>query len=443
MLALDVGTSSIRVAVHGDDGEPSGDVASRKYQTTDADELADAVRSAVEEALGGEEVDAVGASTFGHSLLCLDGRGRPASPVYMWRDTRSEDAAEWLRRRLDAEAVHARTGTHLHSSYWPAKLAWLAEDEPELFRSTARFVSFADYLYERLTGERPRCSRSLASATGLLDLAGGWDEELLSTLGLEPERLPPLGDEPADGWFPALVDGVCSNLGAGCVTRERAALMVGTSGAYRILYETERPQPRPGLFLYRADDGRVLEGGALSDGGNLHGWLEGILGPDEDEESLAERDPTDHGLTFLALLGGERSPGWHAHVRGAVRGLSFDTTPRDLRQAAFEGVAFRFATVVELLPEVEEVVATGGALEHSPAWCQLMADALARPITLSAVAEASLRGAAVATLDRLGKTAATAPLGRTFEPRPDRADAYREARDRDRALYDAVTIGKV
>jgi gluconokinase len=440
VLALDVGTSSIRAQVHDEKAEPVGETASRKYDTTDADELVDAVRGALEEALAGDEVDAVGASTFGHSLLVLDGRGRPASPVYMWRDTRSDDAAEWLKRRLDARAVHARTGAHLHSSYWPAKLAWLAEEEPELFRSAARFVSFADYLYERLTGERPQCSPSLASATGLLDLAtGGWDEELLSTLGLEPERLPPLGDEPAAGWYPALFDGVCSNLGAGCVTRERAALMVGTSGAYRVLYETGRRQPRPGLFLYRADEGRFLEGGALSDGGNVHGWLEKTLGPEEEEGSFAERDPSDHGLTFLALLGGERSPGWHAHVRGAVRGLSFDTTPLDLRQAALEGVAFRFAAVAELLPEVEEIVATGGALEHSPAWCQLMADALARPIALSGVAEASLRGAAVATLERLGKTPATAPLGRIFEPRPDRMEAYREARDRDRELYDAVT----
>jgi gluconokinase len=438
VLALDVGTSSIRAAVCEEDAEPVGGVASRKYRTTDADELVDAVRDAVAEA--GDDFDAVGASTFGHSLLCLDGRSRPASPLYMWRDTRSDDAAEWLRRRLDAAAVHARTGCHLHSSYWPAKLAWLAEEEPELFRSAARFVSFADYLYERLTGGRPQCSLSLASGTGLLDLGSGeWDEELLSTLGVDPERLPPLGDEPAEGWYPAVLDGVCSNLGAGCVTRERAALMVGTSGAYRTLYETERPQPRPGLFLYRADERHVLDGGALSDGGNLHGWLDDILGPDEDEDSLAERDPSDHGLTFLALLGGERSPGWHAHARGAVQGLSFDTTPRDLRQAALEGVAFRFAAVAELLPEVEDVVATGGALEHSPAWCQFMADALARPIALSAVAEASLRGAAVATLARLGKTVPEAPLGPTFEPRLDRTDEYREARDRDRALYDAVT----
>jgi gluconokinase len=440
VLALDVGTSSIRALVHNEDAGPGGEPATRKYDTTDADEIVDCVRGAIDEALSGEEVDAVGASTFGHSLLVLDGRGRPALPVLTWRDTRSDDAAEWLKRRLDPEAAHARTGAHLHSSYWPAKLAWLAEEEPELFRSAGRFVSFADYLYERLTGETPQCSVSLASGTGLLDLASGeWDEELLETLGLEPERLPRLGDEPAGGWYPALFDGVCSNLGAGCITRTRAALMVGTSGAYRVLYETERPQPRPGLFLYRVDDRRVLEGGALSDGGNVHYWLEELLGADEDEGSLAGRDPDDHALTFLALLGGERSPGWRTHVRGAVRGLSFETTPRDLRQAALEGVAFRFAAVAELLPEVEEVVATGGALVHSPAWCQIVADALARPITLSAVAEASLRGAAVATLERLGETAGEAPLGRTFEPRPDRADAYRRARERDRELYDAVT----
>ncbi|HYZ78106.1 MAG TPA: gluconokinase [Gaiellaceae bacterium] len=440
VLALDVGTSSIRALVHNEDGEPGGEMATRKYDTTDADEIVDCVRSAIDEALRGEEVDAVGASTFGHSLLVLDERGRPAAPVLTWRDTRSEDAADWLKRRLDPQAVHARTGAYLHSSYWPAKLAWLAEEEPELFRSAARFVSFADYLYERLTGERPQSSVSLASGTGLVDLASGdWDQELLETLGVDPERLPPLGDEPAGGWYPALFDGVCSNLGAGCVTRERAALMVGTSGAYRVLYETERPQPRRGLFLYRVDERRVLEGGALSDGGNVHYWLEDMLGADEDEASLAARDPDDHGLTFLALLGGERSPGWRGHVRGAVRGLSFETTSRDLRQAALEGVAFRFAAVAELLPEVEEVVATGGALVHSPAWCQLMADALAQPIALSAVPEASLRGAAVATLERLGDTAAEAPLGRTFEPRPDRADAYRRARERDRQLYDAAT----
>ena len=355
-----------------------------------------------------------------------------------WRDTRSAGAAEWLRRRVsDAAAVHARTGAPLHPSFWPAKLAWLAEAEPEIFRRSARFVSFCDYLYAELLGVEPAASLSIASGTGLVDLAAtGWDAELLEILGVGEERLPRISDEPHGSWYPALIDGACSNLGAGCLGRQRAALMVGTSGALRLLYETERPQPRPGLFLYRLDERRVVEGGALSDGGNLYAWLAKTLAGTEG--SLLDRGPDEHGLTFLPFLGGERSTGWDPDATGAIAGLTFDTTPLDIRQAALEGVAFRFAAIADLLPEIEEVVATGGGLLADPEWIQLMADALARPVTASTVEEASLRGAAVATLERLGCETGEAPLGEMFHPREARADAYRSARERQQRLYEEL-----
>src|SRR5262249_10491281 len=155
----------------------------------------------------------------------------------------------------------------------------------------------------------------VASGTGLLNLeTQTWDAELLEVLRLDPERLPRISDEPIGGWFPALFDGACSNIGAGCVTRERAALMVGTSGAYRIVHDPDHARPRPGLFLYRLDPRRVLEGGALSDGGNLYAWLRDTLR--EVSGALADRDPDSHGLTFLTLLGGERSTGWDPFATG-------------------------------------------------------------------------------------------------------------------------------
>jgi sugar (pentulose or hexulose) kinase len=83
-------------------------------------------------------------------------------------------------------------------------------------------------------------------------------------------------------------------------------------------------------------------------------------------------------------------------------------------------------------------VATGGALLHDPDWVQIMADALARPVTVSAVEEASLRGAAVATLERLGCETAEAPLGEVFQPREERAEAYRSARERHQRLYEVL-----
>jgi len=180
----------------------------------------------------------------------------------------------------------------------------------------------------------------------------------------------------------------------------------------------------------------VLEGGALSDGGNLYAWLAKTLAGTEG--SLLDRGPDEHGLTFLPFLGGERSTGWDPDATGAIAGLTFDTTPLDIRQAALEGVAFRFAAIADLLPEIEEVVATGGGLLADPEWIQLMADALARPVTASTVEEASLRGAAVATLERLGCETGEAPLGEMFHPREARADAYRSARERQQRLYEEL-----
>jgi gluconokinase len=440
VLALDIGTSSVRVCRFDETAQERTEPARRDYPGEyDPDVVLARTREAIEDAGGADGVHAVGASCFGHSLIALDRHGRPLTQILSWRDTRSADAADRLLQRVDAAAVHRRTGCHIHTSYWPAKLAWLAEEEPEVFRSAHRFVSFCDYLYAQLLGREVPASISMASPTGLVDLrTRTWDAELLETLGVDAERLPVISDAPVDGWYPALLDGACSNFGAGCVTRERAALMVGTSGAIRVVYESKTPEPRPALFLHWVDGTRVVEGGSVSDGGNLYAWLDQTL-KDDGTDSLADRDPDSHGLTFLSLLGGERSPGWHQHAKGAIQGLTFETTPLDLRQAGLEGVAFRFAAIACLMSEIEEVVATGGALLKDDDWVQIMADALERPLTTSGVNEASLRGAAVVVLERLGERPAPAPLGPVVEPRPEKAEAFRAARERQERLYEVVT----
>jgi len=70
-----------------------------------------------------------------------------------------------------------------------------------------------------------------------------------------------------------------------------------------------------------------------------------------------------------------------------------------------------------------------------------MADALGRPVTTSAVPEASSRGVALLTLEALGGPGiedVEAPLDETYEPDLSRHAVYKEALVRQRVLYETV-----
>ncbi|AHY46899.1 Sugar (pentulose and hexulose) kinase [Rubrobacter radiotolerans] len=478
VLALDVGSSSVRASLWSASGDPLPPSIKLDYSFTytadggaeaDAEELFDLVAQALDGVLAGSEgyrVLAVSTSAYWHSLLGLDADGEPATAVFTWADRRAASAVPHLPGTFRTESTRRRTGCVPHSSYWPAKLLWLAEDRPDAHPDVERWTSPLDYVYLKLFN-RLSVGVSMASGTGLFDLDGlDWDTEALEALGLSEEKLSPVSAEPFVGlvgswaerwpelsgvpWYPAVGDGACSNVGSGCVGPERVALTVGTSGAMRSLWSGGRREVPEGLWCYRAGEERFVMGGALSDGGNLVEWLRGTLrlpAPEELERRLAEMEPDAHGLTFLPLLAGERGPDWADQANGVVAGLSLSTEPVEILRSAMEAVALRFALVFERLkaacPGEPEIVASGGGLVGSPAWAQIMADALGKPVGLAPVEEASSRGAALLALEALGEIEdleAVAPLAaeRVYEPDEARHRAYRAALERQRKLYRAV-----
>ena len=481
ILSIDVGSSSVRAELFDDSGDGvEGTEVKLDYEfdytpdggaAQEADELLDLVVSAVDGALSGAReaaITGVAMSTFWHSVLGLDQDGRPTTPILTWADRRAAACVPDLRERLDERANHRRTGCVPHSSYWPAKLLWTRHAMPEAFERTEHWVSPADYFYARFFGESYQVGTSMASGTGLFDQnRRWWDGETLEVLPAEEAQLSAISDEPRRGlarewaerwpalretpWVPAAGDGACSNVGSGCTGSDRLALMVGTSGAMRVLRKAESVEIPDGPWCYRADAERYVMGGALSDGGNLIEWLRNTLrlpDPEKTEELLSEMEPDSHGLTFLPLLAGERGPGWADRANGTVAGLSMTSKPVEILRAAMEAVAFRFAIIAEMLetasPGEKEVIASGGGLLHSPTWTQIMADTLGRAVTLSGVKEASSRGAALLALEALGGPEiedAQAPLGETFEPDSGRHEVYRKALERQRELYDAVLGG--
>jgi gluconokinase len=308
----------------------------------------------------------------------------------------------------------------------------------------------------------------MASGTGLLDQTrGAWDADMLAATGIAVAHLPPIDDAPAPGlvapydarwpalarvpWHPAHGDGACSNVGSDCRGPDRIALNVGTSAALRVvrLEATGRPHPPTpaGLWRYRLDADRALVGGATSEGGNVLAWCRRHLALPEDGDALeAALDavaPDGHGLTALPFLAGERSPGWRPEARAAVAGVSLATTAAEITRALLEGVALRLADIYDrlrpLAADDHVVVASGGALSHSPVWAQIVTDALGVSVALDDDVEASARGAALLALEALGAPVPVAPPPlRVLRPAPERHARYRAARERQRRLYDNV-----
>jgi gluconokinase len=483
ILSFDIGTSGIRALLFDGRGQqiesliytPAGDIFSELGGGLDAD--ADALLALVGNSLNHalmrlpmlvSSVDYVAGSCFWHSLLGVDDQGNAVTPVFGWAERRAANEVSELRAKFDERETHARTGCRFHPSYWPAKLLWLKRERVDLFRRARRWLSFSDYCSLKLFGAATT-SVSMASATGLLNQKTcEWDSELLAELGLGAEQLPPIAapgevlqfqsDAPASQWpglkdsvwFPAIGDGAANNIGSGCVGPNRAALMIGTSGAMRAVVTAAPPDAiGPELFCYRADRDRIVIGGALSDGGGLHKWMKqtlcGLYDEAEIEQALAAMEADSHGLTVLPFWFGERSTGWSASAEGAIAGLTDRTKPAEILRASMEAVCYRFkllTTALDAATTVAEIVGTGNALLSSPVWTQMIADVLGRRIEVSTIKESSCRGAALLALEAIGKIDSIETIepaiGQSFQPDMKNHRIYALAIERQQELYEKL-----
>jgi gluconokinase len=469
-LVLDLGSSSTRALIYDAHARLADGLLAREVCefTTSADgaseddavaawlrsrRLIDQLRERLPASVA---IQAVAPSAYVTSLLCLDARGQPISPVLTYADTRASDDAAALRAEHSELHAHARTGCRIRANYWPARLRWLARTRPALFAQTRWFVSLSDFIDMRLTGAlSPRSSLSAASWTGLLNRAAlTWDADWLAALGLSADRLPALDESPHAAHpqlrlgdaavFPAIGDGAAANIGSGCVDARSLAVTIGTTAAARIVTPHGPAALSGALWQYRVDGARALLGGATTEGGGVVAWATEALKLDLAAASarFADTPPDVHGLTVLPTFAGERSPGYAEHASGVIHGLRLATRPEDILRALIESISYRIAQIVDALGPLAApdapIIASGGALVVSQYWRQLLADVTGRDVWLTDEAEASARGAAMLALSRSGVAALTdlAPR-RWLAHRPDasRYAIYRAAMARQQAMY--------
>lgn len=479
VLAIDTGTSSTRAILYDATGRAvQGLEAQLPYEietgldgrsTFDANQLRGLTEDVIDlvcAEIGNQAVAAVGICCFWHSLVGLDEHGAPITPIFYWGDNRSVEQVDRLRAGLDQHYWRGRTGCVFHSNFWPAKLLWLQQTDPERFAQVRLWTAPTGVLSHAWL-DSEAISLCMASGTGMVDLATGqWITTFGDLLRIDPATLPPIvdRDEPARlnagyaarwpqlaeaQWYPALGDGACASIGSGSTDATRIGMTLGSSGASRMPVSAPLgayPPLHDDLWIYRVDRHTALYGAAISNGGLMLDWTLALI--DDAEGSLREAaaalPPDGHGLTILPFLSAERSPIWNDRARGVVSGLSLATTRAELLLAATEAVAFRLAETCDavraIAPDDARIIANGAALLKSDLLLQIVTDTLDAPVVaLDPNLESAARGAAVLALSVIDP--ARVPFdpidgAKVTTPDPVRVAIYRSARARQNALLD-------
>ena len=336
-------------------------------------------------------------------IVPIDAAGQPLRSAIIWADQRAVEEAETIGTRCGSERIYRHTGHRVSPAYLAAKILWVKQHQPDLYRQTEKFLCAKDFVAFKLTN---RCATDYSDASGsnLFDLTlRAWSTDLIDAIGLDVAALPEihasteiLGEvtraaSQATGLksgTPVVIgggDGACATAGAGVIAPGDAYCNLGSSAWISFASAEPLFDPRQRTFTFHHLHPQLFTPmGTMQAAGGAHDWLAHLIGEVGDEE-LAHVTPGCDGALFLPYLIGERSPWWNPRARGAFVGLTMNHSRAALSRAVLEGVAFNLRLILDALESQGAALPTirligGGA--RSPVWQQILADVFARPIQL-------------------------------------------------------------
>lgn len=437
LLAIDVGTSGVKLLLMHRSGEPCFTVTQAYPTHYPAEGWAEqdprawwrAISCGVGKLLKDArvqagEIGAIGVDGVSWTPVMLDATGHVLANTPLWYDRRATQACVELRERMGEERAFALSGNPIQPYYTLPKVMWFCKNRPDVMARTRHILSSNGYVVYRLTGA---ITQDFTQAYGwhFFDMQNRrWDMPQAQALGIEPDWLPPLCESSAvAGVVSAAVaeetglcagtpvvagglDAACGALGAGVIGDGPVHEQSGSAGGMSVCTAVYRPAR--GLILgCHVVPGRWLVQGGTVGGGGVMRWLQGVLYPQGDVrgDSLAELScaakgvaPGADGVLFLPYMAGERSPIWDPDAKGVYYGLDFGKGRGHLVRAAMEGAAFALRHNLDAARDAGNGIgvlhAVGGA-SRSELWMQIKADVTGHPIRAVDSAEATGMGCAI------------------------------------------------
>jgi len=435
LLGIDAGTTAIKVAAYDTDGRslarstvpfeletPSPqrvELEAELYWANTCTALRDVVRQLGKRS---REIRALAVSSQGETFVALDERGKALRKAIVWLDNRAVEEAARIRRAFATEAYYATTGLPTCEASWEsAKILWLREHEPEVFRRAASYLLVHDFILYRLTGRRVT-EPSVSFSNGFMDFRGAtWWREMVEFVGIRLDQLPePMlsgalvgaltpaaaaetGLSTATEVYTGALDQICGAVGAGNIApglvtecSGTALALVAVSNDVKFDPKRQMPvvrHPNPGrycLLPYSQTAAVVLE------------WFRDNFAQGEAFDRLVQEamrvEPGAEGLVCLPHLAGSTTPIFNPHARGVFSGFTLRHSRAHFVRAILESVGFMLREHIENLRtaglQVGKIRSIGGGA-RSDDWLQIKADICQLPIERVEEDEAATLGAAV------------------------------------------------
>ena len=327
-----------------------------------------------------KDIKAIGISYQMHGLVCVDKGKNPLRPSIIWCDSR---AVPYGQKAFDALG-HEQCLSHLLNSpgnFTASKLAWVKENEPELYSKIYKIMLPGDFIAMKLTGEI--CTSISGLSEGMM-----WDfsesrtaKMLLDYYGIDESLIPEIRPTFAEqGRVSAaaaaelgLAEGIPVTYRAGDQPNNALSLNVfnpgeiastaGTSGVvYGVLGEVNYdPKSRVNTFAHVNHTPEQTRLGVLlciNGTGILNSWMKRNVAPEgisyAEMNDLAATAPIGSaGVSILPFGNGAERMLENREVGSSIHGVNFNVHNKaHLLRAAQEGIVFSFKYGIEVMEQM-------------------------------------------------------------------------------------------
>ena len=397
LVGLDIGSSSVKACLV--DAESGATAASAFYPKTEApiisvrtgwaeqepqmwwENMKLALREVMTEAgAKGEEVAAIGISYQMHGLVCVDKDLNPLRPAIIWCDSRAVPYGE----RAFSELGEEKCLSHLLNSpgnFTAAKLAWVKENEPDLYNRIYKIMLPGDYIAMRLSGTVNTTVGGLSEGM-LWDFKENTPARFLTEYygfgeSLLPDIVPTFSVQSEVSQAAAeelgLKAGIPISYRAGDQPNNAVSLNVfnpgeiastaGTSGVvYGVLGEVNYDQrSRVNTFAHvnhQADLTRLGVLLCINGTGILNAWIRRTVAPEgisyADMNVMMEKIPVgSEGVSVIPFGNGAERVLENRETGCSIHGLNFNKHSKaHIMRAAQEGIVFSFCYGMEIMQQM-------------------------------------------------------------------------------------------